>query len=316
MINSNAQEAHELQTTDKVLMISPDTFQFNEQTAATNSFQKDLSAGIEMKRKVMKEFAGMVSELRAHHIHVITLSSRADVATPDAVFPNNWFSTHTANGERTIIIYPMLAESRRLERQYDVLVQALQAEGIRIQHKYDLTRYEAQERFLEGTGSMVLDRINRIVYAALSPRTDQTVLDDFAETMNYTSVVFHSCDKQGNPVYHTNVVMSLGRQFAVIALDAVSDQVERDALTAMLKMTHKNIINITLDQMENMAGNILEVRSVENLSKIILSATAYNAFTPAQRQLLSTYGELVVVHIETIERLGGGSARCMLAEIF
>ena len=307
----------EKQSTDTVLMISPDTFQFNIQTADTNAFQQQLKNSSAASEMALKEFHAMVEELRKHNIRVLILPSRAGIVTPDAVFPNNWFSTHLSpDGGEMVILYPMLADSRRAERQWDDLKDLLDAQQIIVNEVKDLTGYEAENKYLEGTGSLVLDRVNRIAFAVLSPRTSLDVLHDFCKQMRYTPAMFSSVDKHGKPVYHTNVVMSIGSQFAVIAADTITDMQEREQILSILKKCNKNIIAITSDQMEQMAGNILEVLSLDGKVKIIMSQTAHDAFTPEQRQVLSSYGDLLVVHIDTIEKLGGGSARCMLAEIF
>lgn len=296
-------------------MVRPDSFQFNEQTAHTNAFQQP-EQDAQAAEKAGNEFQEMVSTLRAHNIRVIVLNSRDDVITPDAVFPNNWFTTHRLAQGETLILYPMLAHNRRQERQQEALQQALITHDIKPITLVDLTHYEAQDKFLEGTGSVILDRINHLAYAAISPRTHPEVLEDFARRMNYTPVIFHSYDKTGNLIYHTNVMMSIGTDFVVIAADSITDAEERTRVMQTFTKNKKQIVLISTQQMDRMAGNILEVRSVNGDAKIIMSQTAFHAFTPEQRQQLSQFGELVTVNINTIEKLGGGSARCMLAEIF
>jgi hypothetical protein len=307
----------EKQSTDTVLMISPDTFQFNTQTSGTNSFQQRPADSSSVVQMALNEFNQMVSVLNKHEIQVVILPSRSDLITPDAVFPNNWFSTHIApDGSEIVVLYPMLAESRRDERQWDTLNQLLRSRQIIVHEVKDLSAYEDQNKYLEGTGSLVLDRLNKIAYAALSPRTSLEVLHDFCERMRYTPVAFSSIDKNGMPIYHTNVIMSIGTDFAVIAAETIASSEEREKVVTSLAKSGRRVLTIRSNQMEHMAGNILEVRSSSDKIKIILSRTAYNAFTLDQRQLLSVCGELVVVQIDLIEKLGGGSARCMLAEIF
>jgi hypothetical protein len=298
-------------------MISPDTFQFNSQTSGTNTFQQRPADSSSVVQMALNEFNQMVAVLNKQKIQVLVLPSRDDLVTPDAVFPNNWFSTHVApDGSVIVVLYPMLAESRRDERQWDALNELLRSRQIIVHEVKDLTAYEDQNKYLEGTGSLVLDRLNRIAYAALSPRTSLDVLHDFCERMRYTSIVFSSIDKNGIPVYHTNVIMSIGTDFAVVAAETIANSEEREQVVTSLEKSGRRVVVVSSNQMEQMAGNILEVRSTDGKIKIILSRTAYNAFTFEQRQVLAACGELVVVQIDLIEKLGGGSARCMLAEIF
>ena len=305
------------QTTDTVIMISPDCFQYNTETADTNAFQQATDVNEGSNHQAMQEFAAMAAELTAHGIRVITLPSRHDIATPDAVFPNNWFSVHAEeNGNVTLILYPMLAGNRRAERQVDAVTSALQKLNIHIARVIDLTAFENQDLALEGTGSLVIDHNNRLAYACLSSRTSQIVLKEFANKSGYAAITFHSQDRNGMPIYHTNVMMSIGSHFAVICSASINDELERAAVLDELRHSGKEIIDITPDQMHGMAANILEVKSVTGKAKIVLSQTAYAAFTPAQLKMLEKSGDLVVVNINMIEKLGGGSARCMLAEIF
>jgi hypothetical protein len=305
------------QSTDIVLMISPDTFQFNPQTAKTNVFQNASYQVNRYQEKVKQEFEHMVAALRAIDIRVIILPSRQDVITPDAVFPNNWFSIHSLTKNNVmLVLYPILAENRRAERQVDALQSALQNHHIHITQVIDLTDYEQQQKYLEGTGSMVLDRLNRIVYAALSPRTDIDVLNKFASIMHYHPVTFHSYDNQMQPVYHTNVMMSVGTNMAIINADSITDAIERDTVLNSLAKSQKEMILITQEQMYAMAGNMLELCDGDGKTKIIMSQTAHEAFTPQQRNQLEQHAKIVTVDIPVIESMGGGSARCMLAEIF
>lgn len=304
------------QTTDTVLMISPDSFQFNPQTAATNAFQQQGGKEAQAAAAAMLEFQRMVELLRSNGIRVITLASRKDIPTPDAVFPNNWFSLHNENGHISLVLYPMHTVNRRAERQADALMSALRQHGITIDEIIDLTHYEHQDKALEGTGSVILDRENRLAYASLSPRTDETALNTFIKKIKYKAVTFHSVDIEGRAVYHTNVVMSIGKHFAVIAAASIRDPDERARVLRALRESNKDIIDISLEQMHNMAGNILELRSGKGEAVIVMSSTALNDFTQAQRERLSRYGRLLGVDIDTIERIGGGSARCMLAEVF
>lgn len=304
------------QTTDTILMISPDSFQYNSQTAMTNYFQNQSAQINNVGQMAIEEFEQMVTMLKNNNIKVIVLPSRQDVITPDAVFPNNWFSIHINNqGKSSLVLYPMLTANRRLERQYEKLKSELFIQGVVLSDLIDLTPFENQDLILEGTGSMVLDRVHKIAYASLSARTHVSVLNEFIAKMDYSSVTFSSY-QYGESIYHTNVVMSVGSDFAVICADSIVNRTEREHVLRSLIDSGKVVILITLAQMQSMAGNILEVRSTDGCVKIILSQTAYNAFTEEQRDQLSGFGDLVVVKIDVIEKVGGGSARCMMAEIF
>ncbi len=306
----------EQQTTSTVLMVSPDDFGFNAETAGSNLFQNRPDASSSPQKQALKEFDTMVTTLRDAGIRVIRLPSRMDARTPDAVFPNNWFSLHAlSTGKRILVGYPMLAPNRRAERRLDQLERQLAADGLTVHQVLDLSSFEQKGKFLEGTGSMVLDRANRITYAALSPRTEPSVLQEFALKLQYKPVSFHSYDRGGTPVYHTNVMMSVGKRFAVICAESIRDQHERDRVVRELQRTGKEVITITLEQMGNMCGNILELRSLKE-PLIVMSQTAYDHFTPQQLKKLQRYGKLLPVQISTIENIGGGSARCMLGEVF
>jgi len=308
--------AREGQTTGTVFMVSPDDFGFNQETAESNVFQKRLDNSASVKKRAMSEFSGMVKQLRSSGIRVVTLPSRSDIKTPDAIFPNNWFSLHkSSNGERVLAGYPMLAPNRRAERRLEELTQKLRASGIKVTKTVDFSRHEEQGKFLEGTGSLVLDRVNGIAYASLSPRTDKSVLADFSEKLGYRTVQFSSFDAAGSLIYHTNVMMSVGDRFAVICAEAIRDEQERATVLKELEKSGKTVIIITLDQVRSMCGNILQLRS-NSKKVIVMSKTAYDHFTPEQKKLLMTFGKLLPVNIETIETVGGGSARCMLGEVF
>lgn len=303
------------QTTHTLLMVSPNNFKFNKDTAKNNSFQKDLKISNDI---ALEEFNTMVEKLRQHHVKVLVMPSRENVETPDSIFPNNWFSVHSTQkqNDKILVLYPMCAENRRLELQPESLIKLLKKEGINVSKTVDLSTYANDAKFLEGTGSLVLDRENKIAYAAISPRTDAIMLTIFAERMNYKLVVFHSFDENNQLIYHTNVILSVGSHFAVIALDSISDERERATLVQQLQETHKEIVPISQEQVKHMAGNVLQVKDKDGKAMIIMSQSAHNAFTPEQRNILNKYGQLIPVQIENIETVGGGSARCMLAEIF
>ncbi|WP_320171834.1 citrulline utilization hydrolase CtlX [Maridesulfovibrio sp.] len=305
------------QNTDTVLMVSPDDFGFNAQTAESNAFQNKDDNALKARNQALEESNNMAEKLRMAGVSVIVLPSRKDVKTPDAVFPNNWFSTHEmSNGERVLVLYPMLAPNRRAERRPELLEKNLKTAGYEITKVIDLTPWEEKNEFLEGTGSLVLDRVNGVAFAVLSPRTSGKVLDQFDEAMGYDSVRFHSVDKNGKDVYHTNVVMSVGKEFAVVCLESVKNEKERKALVEALEKRGKKIIPISLEQMYHMCGNIMELNSKSGGKVLLMSRTAFNNFTDGQKKELSKFCKLLPVDIETIERIGGGSARCMVGEVF
>lgn len=305
------------QLTDTVLMISPDSFGFNDQTASTNAFQNNLPADSKdnPRSRAFSEFHDSVDLLRRNGIRVMVCPSKTDVNTPDAVFPNNWISFHNEAKGINAVLYPMLAPNRRAERQLYAVEQTL---GIKIDPStvLDLTHHETSGRFLEGTGSLIFDRKRKVVFAHESARTSFRVLDDFCNQTNYQPIKFHAQDKGGKPIYHTNVVMSIGEGFSVVCLEAIQDRRERSAVKNALSELELEIINITLDQLHAFCGNILEVKSVSRRNKIAMSITAFDAFTEDQRKKLMSYGDIIPFNIPTIETIGGGSARCMLAEVF
>lgn len=307
--------AHEAQNTDTIVMISPDHFSFNYQTGSTNTFQHQVERD-NIAQDALSDFQRLKNQIESKGIQVITLQSRTDVQTPDAVFPNNWFSVHTIDGETILVLYPMYNANRQAERQEEALKGALMEHNINIDRVVDLTTFETEQKALEGTGSMVLDRENKICYASLSPRTNLEVLRAFSQELGYELVPFSSTDEKGVLIYHTNVLMSVGKQFAVICTDCITDQQQASRVVDMLTESGKTIIYITLDQVNHMCGNILELVSKDGRTAIVMSDTAFNAFSDTQRAQLALCGEIVHAPIETIETVGGGSARCMLAEIF
>lgn len=306
------------QLTNRVIMVSPDHFGFNPQTAESNVFQNRPHNETVARDTALKEFAEMVNTLRNAGIQVSVLPSRTAVVTPDANFPNNWFSIHENKNRRggsIVVLYPMLTPNRREERQGAELRSALTELGISSEI-IDLSTDENKGNILEGTGSMVLDRINRIAYAMESARTTKEEFDKWLEIMDYDGVFFHAVDNQTkNPVYHTNVVMSVGDGFSVLCSEAIPDPQERAMVENRLQ-ENGELISITQEQMRKFAGNILHLKSLNGEPKIVMSQTAYGAFTSAQREQLGKYGTLVPVTISTIENVGGGSARCMIAEVF
>lgn len=297
------------QITNHLLMIRPVDFKFNEQTAGNNKFQV-ASTESDVQNQALKEFDGFVDLLRKNDVDIIVVDDTLQPETPDSIFPNNWVSFHD---DGSVYLYPMFSENRRLERRKDILETL--STRFELNHVSDLSFYENQYAFLEGTGSMVLDRINKISYACLSVRTDQEVLDNFCMLTGYESVAFQAVDGTNFPIYHTNVMMCVGDHFAVVCLDAIPDHEEKLALTLSLNRTGKQIIEITLDQMNHFAGNMLQVANQSGESLLVMSEQAYLSLSRDQINALEQYNRIIYAPIYTIEKNGGGSARCMLAEI-
>jgi hypothetical protein len=304
------------QTTNTILMIEPVAFGFNDQTAVNNYFQqKDYSNSFDIQRIALNEFNNMVEVLRANGIKVLALKDTKQPHTPDSIFPNNWISFH-ADGQ--VVLYPMFAENRRQERRKDILDKLIK-KGCSIKNIDDFTFWEEQRLFLEGTGSMVLDRENRVAYAALSERTDKSVFLQFCKVFEYRPVYFlanQTVKNQRLPVYHTNVMLSIANKYAVVCLESIDNESEHELVINSLEKTGKEIITITEEQMQKFAGNMLQIEN--NIGKLflVLSETAYNSLNKKQVEKLKSYNELIIIPIPTIEKIGGGSVRCMMAEIF
>lgn len=298
-----------MQTTSTVLMVRPANFAFNPDTAGNNPFQHDDLPALQVQRQALGEFDRYLSALRARGVEVLVVQDTAEPHTPDSIFPNNGFSTH-ADG--TLVLYPMQGRNRRLERGKPIL-QAL--EGLRIDTRIDLTAHEQQERFLEGTGSLVLDREARIAYACRSIRTHEALLDEFANRLGYRVVAFDAVDRQGVPIYHTNVMMSVGSHLALVCLVSLPDLAQREALRSSLQASGKQVMELSRGQLERFAGNMLELHDAAGQPLLVMSHSAWHALDDAQRELIESLTNPLVVDIATIERVGGGSARCMLAEI-
>lgn len=295
-------------------MVRPANFGFNEETAESNAFQSrdGRMSPEDIRKKAIQEFDAFVEKLRAAGVHVIVAADSAKPAKPDAVFPNNWATFHQ---EGFIVTYPMYAPVRRRERRRQVLDTVLR-EGFHSERRINLEYNEKLKRFLEGTGSIIFDHQNRLAYACLSPRTDAGLLDELCQLLNYEAVVFHAVDGKGQDIYHTNVMMALGETFVVICLDTVSDAAERKLLEKKFRDTKKEIVAISLDQMNAFAGNMLQVRNNREETLLVMSEQAYRSLTPAQIQTLERHTQLLYSPIDTIETYGGGSARCMIAEVF
>ncbi len=303
------------QITNTVLMVRPVRFRMNEETVVNNYFQEEMDLkNEEINRQAQQEFDAFVHKLREVGVKVIGVDDIYEQNTPDSVFPNNWITFHQ-NGN--VAIYPMFAENRRRERREDIL-DKVEEEGFLIENVYDYTDAEQENIFLEGTGAMVLDRVHRKAYCALSPRADEELFIEFCEDFEYTPVIFKAYQKVDGkqvPIYHTNVMMALGEDFAIVCLDTITDKSERKNLLHHLKEDKKEIISISPEQMCQYAGNMLQVQG-KNSTYLVMSDTAYNALTPQQIQTIEKYTQILHSNLETIETCGGGSARCMLAEVF
>ena len=298
-------------------MIRPVAFRMNEQTAVNNYYQKVLDGILPntANARAQQEFDAFVDKLRAAGIDVTVVDDTLAPDTPDSIFPNNWISFHE---NKDVALYPMFAENRRQERREDIL-DILEEKGFEIENVVDYTEAENDGFFLEGTGSMIIDRANQKVYCALSPRADEELLIEFCEDFEYTPIIFEAFQTvhgERKPIYHTNVMMCIGETFAVVCADCIDDKKERKMVLDNLREDGKDIILITEDQVNNFAGNMLEVRGAGNKPYIVMSASAHQSLTPKQIQQLEKHGEILSSSLDTIEACGGGSARCMMAEVF
>ena len=305
------------QTTNSILMIRPTMFRMNEQTRANNYYQKNIEDVLPalINAKAQKEFDALVEKLVAVGIEVVVVEDTLEPQTPDSVFPNNWISFHQ-NGD--VAFYPMFAPNRRDERREDIL-DVLEEKGFNIENIVDYSSAEEDGFFLEGTGSIVFDRKNEKAYCALSPRSDEELFIEFCEDFDLAPVIFEAyqdVDGRRELIYHTNVMMSIGQNFAVICADAIDDKQERKMVLDNLKKDAKEIILITEKQLNSFVGNIIELEGTNNQKYIVMSTTAHNALTLSQIRQLSKHGQLLSSDLEVIETCGGGSARCMIAEIF
>jgi hypothetical protein len=309
-----AQHAPEPQCARAVLMIRPARFVANPQTAATNRFQDLASApsAAVAQARALEEFEGVVTALRDVGVRVEVHDDTPEPHTPDSIFPNNWVSFH-ADG--TVVLYPMHAENRRPERRRDIIEQGLREAGYRVGEIVDLSTHEAEGRFLEGTGSLILDRVNRIAYACLSPRTDADLVAEFGRRFGYETQTFRAVGADGHAVYHTNVIMSVGTSFAVYCADMVTERARAEAIVGLLRDTGHEPVLIERAQVEHFAGNVLELENAAGERVLALSAQALAALTPAQRRSIERHVQLVAAPIANIEQCAGGSVRCMLAEI-
>lgn len=298
-----------MQTTSYLLMIRPVNFGFNAETAVNNAFQAPGNSA-DAQRQALNEFDGFLKLLRDNEVDVTVIDDTPEPYTPDSIFPNNWVSFHD---DGSVCLYPMYAVNRRQERKPGVLKTV--GRQFRIGDIQDLSGYEREGLFLEGTGSMVLDRDAKIAYACHSPRTNLIVLRDFCKRLGYTEITFKAVDALGRDIYHTNVMMCVADRFVVVCLDALPYDPERSHLEDTIRAAGKTIIPITLAQMNHFAGNMLQVHNRKGERLLVMSSQAYNSLDPEQRQLLTSFNRILHAPLTTIETNGGGSARCMLAEI-
>ncbi|WP_370477970.1 citrulline utilization hydrolase CtlX [Tamlana flava] len=305
------------QTTNTILMVRPENFRMNEQTAVNNYYQKVLDGILPetVNVRAQNEFDAYVEKLRGVEVDVIVVKDKVETDTPDAIFPNNWVSFHE-NGD--VGLYPMFAENRRLERREDIL-DILEEKGFQIRNIIDYTSAEDEHVFLEGTGSVVLDRVNSIAYCALSPRADEDLFIEFCEDFEYMPVIFtayQTINGKRKPIYHTNVMMCVAETFAVICLSSIDGKKERKNVIKHLKESDKEIIDITEDQVKQFAGNMLQVKGSNNERYLVMSQAAFDSLTKTQIQNLEKHNKILSSSLDTIEACGGGSARCMMAEVF
>lgn len=294
--------------TSYILMIRPVNFAFNEETAVNNAFQEKATA--DAQAAAAKEFDVFVALLRESGVEVLVVDDTPEPYTPDSIFPNNWVSFHT---DGTVVLYPMFAPNRRLERKQEVLDEI--GKRFVIRRRLDLSGWEAKTRYLEGTGSMVLDRGQRIAYACLSPRTDTEVLEDFCGRMEFQPVTFSAVDGGGMPVYHTNVMMCVADTYVVICPDAIPNAQERAMVLDRIRDSGKTVVPITLPQMGHFAGNMLQVKGTSGEKLLVMSSQAFASLTGDQIAVLGSYNRILHADLSTIETNGGGSARCMMAEV-
>lgn len=301
------------QTTTQLLMVRPAAFGFNAETAANNAFQINDTSRTrqQIETQARLEFDNFVNLLRGNGVQVTVVEDTPTPIKTDAVFPNNWVSFHT---DGTVVTYPMFSPIRRQERRIDI-IEALKKQ-FDIKKEIHLEVAEAENLFLEGTGSMIFDRTHSICYACLSPRTDFSLLEKFCNLLNFKRVAFHATDEQGQDIYHTNVMMALGETFVVICLDSVRDEAEKWLLKNLFEKTGKDIIEISNAQMLQFAGNMLQVRNTEGGTFLVMSSKAFHALTPQQVAHIKTHTQILHSDLEVIETYGGGSARCMMAEVF
>ena len=303
-----------MQTAKTILMVEPIAFGYNSQTAENNYFQKEQKE-TDIQEKALQEFNNFAAKLREKGINVITVKDTLNPHSPDSIFPNNWVSFHE---DGTVALYPMFALNRRVERRPEIL-ERLKDEGFKINTVEDFSPFENEEKYLEGTGSMIFDHDYKIAYGSVSLRLDEELFRNFCAKFGFTPIVFHSYQNVGDqrlPIYHTNVMMCVAEQFVVICLDCIDDEMEREKVQEVIKSSNKELIEISEDQLQQFAGNMLQVQNEEGDKFLVMSETAYKSLTKEQVERIENYCEIIYADLNTIETNGGGSARCMLAEVF
>ena len=303
------------QSTNSILMIRPNNFGYNEETALDNHYQNQGSLDINSNENAQKEFDNMVFNLRQNGISVYVFQDDDINYTPDSIFPNNWISFHESGD---VGLYPMYAENRRLERRPEV-IKFLEDEGFNIDNIVDYSSAESENKFLEGTGSMILDRENRIAYCSISKRSNEDLFIEFCEDFEFTPVLFNSYQSVGDkrlPIYHTNVMMCVAMSYVVICLDSIDDKKQRKNVANFINESGKKLIEISENQVESFAGNMLELLNDKGDSILVMSKSAENSLSEIQKNSIKKYSKIISSNINTIEVCGGGSARCMMAEIF
>lgn len=299
-----------MQQPHAVFMVRPSSFGFNIQTSSSNFFQSSVSSSANVGSKAIEEFERMADRLRANDIDVVVFDDTASPQKPDAIFPNNWISLHE---DGTAVLYPMMTENRRWERRNDI-IDALKKDFV-INKIVDLTPEENSGKFLEGTGSLVFDHKNKILYASRSPRTSEELVNRVSKLFGYKPVIFSSVDENGNAIYHTNVMMCVGEKFVVLCLDAIQNEDDQEKLLESFSTTEHKVIAISFAQMKAFAGNMIEVKTKNDESVVLLSRTAFDSLLPGQLNAISQFSELLPLEIDTIQTVGGGSVRCMIAGI-
>ena len=302
------------QVPSELFIVRPANFSSNKETIETNKFQNDIEADSKnnIQTQAVSEFDKMVKLLRDHEISVIDIDDIKELENTDAVFPNNWVSFHQDN---TVVLYPMMANSRRAEKRYDILEYLVKYQSFKIDRIIDMSYLEEENHFLEGTGSMIFDRVNKTVFACKSSRTSLEALEIFCRDMGYNPIVFEAII-DNYPIYHTNVMMSLGKKTAFLCSESIKDEADSLLIKNYFRDLEKNIIEISPQQMNNFAGNVIEVENTMGLSHLIMSDSAYQALDHKQLDSINNVSNIIAIPLETIERYGGGSARCMVAEIF
>lgn len=294
-------------------MVAPATFGYNEITAENNAFQHlaDSLAPHQVQEEALAEFHGLVAALRQAGVQVHIVYDTPEPRKPDAIFPNNWATYHQ---DGTVVLYPMFAVNRRWERRRGIL--ELLRGAFEVHNEIDLSHYEEDGKFLEGTGSMIFDHLHRLCYACISVRTHRELLELFCDKIGYEPVSFYSADQDAQPIYHTNVMLSIAEHYAVICGESIPDAAERQMVMERLRQSGKEIIDVSFDQMMNFCCNVLELSNEAGESLLVMSSRSFEAFTPAQHEVIGRYSKIVHAPIYTIEEVGGGGARCMIAEVF